>query len=162
MKKLHIGCGYEKKPSEEGWINIDIAQEVKPDLIVDIEKGLPFPDNYFDEIYSHHCLEHIRPEHWRFVLAEISRVAKDNCILELELPFDNISTRTHPDHYRTFTFSSWDQYTDEDNLRDYYSPLRLHRLEPKPGKIYRIICALFPLLKHSIHFKFSIIKKKNE
>ena len=127
INKLHLGCGYIKRPIEDGWINIDIAPEVKPDLIIDIEKGLPFPDNTFEEIYSSHCLEHIRPEHWRFVLAEIARVAKPGCIFELELPFDNISTRTHPDHYRTFTFSSWDQYTDEDTMRDYYSPLKLHR-----------------------------------
>ena len=156
MNKLNIGCGYKKR---NNWINIDIAKEVNPDIVVDIEKGLPFPDNSFEKIYSHHCLEHIRPEHWKFVLAKISRVAKHGCILELELPFDNISTRTHPDHYRTFTFSSWDQYTDEDNLRSYYSPLRLHRLESKPNKIYRIICTLCPLLKNTIHFKFSIIKQ---
>jgi len=157
-KKLHIGCGYNKKV---GWFNIDTAKEVNPDMVVDIEQGLPFPDNSFEEIYSEHCLEHVRPEHWRFVLAEIARVAKHDCILELDLPFDNISTRTHPDHYRTFTFSSWDQYTDQDNLRSYYSSLRLHRLEAKPNKIIRIICALFPIVKNSIHFKFSVIKQNN-
>lgn len=161
--RLNIGCGYTKRPAEEGWINIDRAPQVKPDLVVDIEQGLPFPDNYFDEIYSEQCLEHIRPLYWRHVLAEIARVAKHGCILELWLPFDNISQRTNVDHYRTFTFSSWDQFTDEDNLRDYYSPLRLHRIEPKPNKLHRIICALLPLpfIRDHIHFKFSVIKEKD-
>jgi SAM-dependent methyltransferase len=153
--KINIGCGYDKR---EGWINIDKAEEVKPDMVVDIEKGLPFGDNSVDEIYSHHCLEHIRPGRWKFVLAEIARVAKPGCILELDLPFDNIASRTNIDHYRAFTFSSFDQLIDNTPLRHYYSPLKLHRLERKPFKIIRILCALFPLLKNNIHFKFSIVK----
>jgi ubiquinone/menaquinone biosynthesis C-methylase UbiE len=158
MKKLNIGCGYDKLPTEEGWINIDKAPQVKPDLIVDISQGLPFPDNSFDEIYSSHCLEHVFPDKFNFVLCEIGRVAKNGAILELDLPFDNIATRTNIDHYRTFNFSSFDQLCVGDDLRDYYYPFRLERIEAKPNKIYRVICTLFPWLIQNVHYKFRIKK----
>jgi len=153
MNKLNIGCGYEKKGGY-----IDISKDVNPDMVVDIEKGLPFPDNHFSYIYSHHCLEHIRPEHWKFVLNEIARVSKSGCILELSLPFDNIATRNHFDHYRCFNYCSFDQLIDDD-LRDYYIDLRLERVNPKPNKLIRVFFNLFSFFKHNIDFKFKVIKE---
>lgn len=154
IKKLNIGCGYDKR---EGFLNIDKAKEVNPDMVVDIENGLPFPDNMFNEIYSEHCLEHITPDKWRFVLNEIARVSKDGCVLELDLPFHNWATMSHPDHFRVFGFASWDQYI-KGNQRNYYSNLVLERIEPKPNKLYRLFFNLFPMFKYSIHYKFKVIK----
>jgi len=157
--KLNIGCGYKKL---DGFINLDIAKEVNPDVVCNIENGIPFKDNSVDYIFTDNCLEHINPAKWKFVLSEIARIANDGCILEMWLPFDNISTRTNVDHFRTFNFSSWDQYTTEDNLRDYYSPLRLERLVPKPNKLKRIFYNLFPFMLHNVYFKFRIVKSKKE
>lgn len=157
MKKLNIGCGYEKI---KGFINIDKAKEVKPDKVVDIEQGFPYPDNYFDYIYSEHCLEHITPEKWRFVLAEIHRIAKNKCVLELKLPYDNIGTRTNIDHFRTFSWSSFDQF-EEKNIRQYYNSLTLRRIKPKPFFLKRWLFYLFPLLCNEIHLKYFIIKEEN-
>lgn len=154
MKKLNIGCGWNK---EEGFINIDKAPEVNPDKVVNIEEGLPFENNYFDYIYSEHTLEHIKPQYWKFVLEEISRVAKDGCVLKLKLPFDNIGTRTNIDHYRTFSFGSFDQLLEEGE-RNYYSNLKLKHLYKKPNKLIRIFFYLFPFFKHEVNFKFKIIK----
>lgn len=115
--ELNIGCGWEKR---EGFINIDKTKEVKPDIVV-IEKGLPFMDNSCEYIYSQHCLEHVRPHKWRFVFEEIGRVAKEGCILELKLPFDNPFKRCH-------------NYTTE-RLRAYYSKFKLQPLHHEPNKI---------------------------
>ncbi|MCM8787954.1 MAG: methyltransferase domain-containing protein [Candidatus Omnitrophica bacterium] len=153
--KLNIGCGYEKK---EGFVNIDKAREVNPDYIVDIEKGLPFPDNSFDYIFSQHCLEHVRPQYWKFVLDEIARVAKDGCILELYLPFDNIWNRTNSDHYRTFHWTSFAQNEVGSN-RFYYTKLKLKRIEKVPNRIVRAIYVFFPIFFKEVHFKYRIIKK---
>jgi len=156
--KLNIGCGWKK---EKGFINIDSAKEVKPDKIVNIEKGLPFPDNYFDYIYSSHALEHINPSKWKFALNEIGRVAKDGCILELDLPFDNISCRSNIVHYRGFNWSSFDEISDMGcGLRFYFYPFALKWIIPKPNKLLRIFCNMFPFIVDSIQFKFEIIKKK--
>jgi len=152
--KLNIGCGFNKR---EGFINIDKAKEVKPDKVVNVEGGLPFEDNFFDYIYSEHCLEHIRPQYWKFVLEEIYRVAKPNCILELKLPFDNIGQRANADHYRTFTWESFEQF-EVSSKRNYYSELKLKRLHKVPNKVTKLFFYMFPFLKYEVYFKFQIIK----
>jgi len=153
--KINIGCGRYKI---KGYINLDIAKEVNPDILVDIEKkGLPFPDNSVDEIYSSHCLEHIRPQYWSFVLDEIARVAKHKCLLILDLPFDNMVQRSHADHYRTF---SWDSFHDHEENSEvlYYSNFILRNLQKRPNILYRLFYTLFPFLKVNVHLEFEIIK----
>jgi len=152
--KLNIGCGWEKK---KGFINIDKAEEVKPDKIVNIEEGLPFKDNSFMYIYSEHCIEHVSPHYWKFVLDEIARVAKDGCILELKLPFDNIYSRTNSDHYRSFHWTSFSQNMKGTN-REYYSKLVLEWAEPPPNRLVRLFYVLFPVFFSEVHFKFKIVK----
>jgi len=152
--RLNLGSGWDKK---EGFVNIDKAKKVKPDLVVDIEKGLPFPDNSFEHIYSEHCLEHIEPQNWRFVLNEIARVAKHGCILELRLPFDNIGQRTNADHFRTFGWHSFDQLIKGGN-RNYYSNLVLEKLSRDPTKLEKLFFYLFPFLKYEVYLKFKIVK----
>jgi len=154
MDKLNIGCGWNKI---EGAINIDIAREVNPDIVVNIEKGLPFEDNTFDYIYSEHCLEHVRPQYWKFVLEEIYRVSKNDCILELKLPFDNIGQRANADHYRTFTWGSFDQFKP-DSKRKYYSGLTIEKLNKTPNKLIRMFFYMFPFLKYEVHYKFKVVK----
>jgi len=156
--KLQIGCGWNKL---DGFINIDKTIEVMPDEVVNIEDGLPFDDNTFDYIYSSHCLEHVSPAKFRYVLEEIGRVAKNGCILELDLPFDNQARRTNFDHYRTFSFSSFDEITEGygKDKRFYYYPFTLVRLNKKPGKIFRIFCQLFPFFMDNINFKFKVVKR---
>jgi|TARA_B100000315_G_C14491895_1_gene547988 predicted SAM-dependent methyltransferase len=155
-EKLQIGCGRNKI---NGFVNIDKSKEVSPDIVVDIEKGFPFPDNSFKEIYSSHCLEHIRPQYWSFVLNQIARIAKEGCFLELKLPFDNIGQRTNMDHYRTFSWNSFDQL-EKGNERKYYSDLSLIKLSKTPSKFKKLFYYLFPFMKYEVHFKFKIVKNK--
>lgn len=154
INKLNIGCGYNKK---EGFINIDKVKEVKPDMVIDIEQRLPFDDNTFEHIYSEHCFEHIRPQYWKGFLNELQRIAKDKCILELYLPFDNLGQRTNADHYRTFSWNSFEQFLEGEE-RDYYSNLTLKRLIKSPNKLVRLFYYLFPFLKYEVYFKFEVVK----
>lgn len=155
MRKLNIGSGWDKL---KGFINIDKAEEVKPDLVIDIEKGLPFKDNYFNYIFSSHCLEHVRPDKWYFVLEEIMRVANNGCILELELPFDTSEKRCHIHHYRTFYYTSFGQYYATETRRQYYSKWKLEPLYKEPSHLERWFYRFFPYLKGTIYFKFRVIK----
>jgi SAM-dependent methyltransferase len=151
MAKLNLGCGYDKK---KGFINVDIAHEVDPDICINIEGGLPFKDNTFSYIYSSHCLEHIQPHKWQYVLKEIMRVAKNGAILELLLPFDNTKKRTNIAHFRTFSYWSFTQfYVNSD--RPYYSDWKL-----KPIKVdsFNPFFLLFPILKKEIYYKFKVVK----
>lgn len=165
MKKecLNIGCGYKKNPSSEteNWMNIDKAIEVKPDMVVDLEKGLPFRDDSFDHIYSSHCIEHVRPDKWEFILNEIARVAKQGCHLRLLLPFDNMHHRCNVNHYRTFTWGSFGPiYRNSD--RAYYDELSLVPLDKEPNRYYKLFFHLFPFLKNEIEFNFKIVKKRKQ
>jgi predicted SAM-dependent methyltransferase len=56
--RLHLGCGHVYKP---GWINIDAYRlpPCTPDLLLDLRRPLPFPDNSSSEVYSEHVFEHI-------------------------------------------------------------------------------------------------------
>lgn len=156
MEKLNIGCGPKKK---EGFINIDISKKVNPDMVVNIENGLPFKDNTFNYIYSCNVLEEIRPEYWTFVLSEINRVAIDGCILELSLGFDNMYNRGRINHYRVF---SWDSFfiCEEEQEYNYTSPIILKNLGKKPSRFTKLWYTFFPFLKAQIKFKFQIIKRK--
>lgn len=157
MKKLNIGCGYEKK---EGFINIDISKEVGPDMVVDIEKGLPFKDDTFDYIYSWNVLEEVKPEKWEFVLKEINRVAKDGCILELSLAFDNMYNRGRINHYRVF---NWDSFLvcEEGQPHAYTAPIVLKNLNKETNKFTKLWFTFFPFLKNTVCFRFKVIKRKS-
>ncbi len=150
--KLQIGCGRDKK---KGFMNIDCAKAVNPDSVEDIEQGMSFKENSFDYIYSRMTLEHIRPFYWRFVLDEIYRVAKPNCIIELILPYDNKGERTSGDHYRTFNFRTFDTFSP---TISYYVKLKIERIN-KISLLQQILWYLTPFIRHDLHFIFRVVKQ---
>jgi len=52
--RLNLGCG---KFPLSGFVNVDMDEEVKPDMICDI-LDLPYEEDSVDEIYAGHILEH--------------------------------------------------------------------------------------------------------
>lgn len=57
---LNLGCDRYKIPN---FINIDINQKVKPDMILDIKRlKTKFKDNSVDFIYAGHVIEHFNKE----------------------------------------------------------------------------------------------------
>jgi len=106
-RKINIGAGGEKLP---GFISIDIDPLVKPDIVRDIEKGLPFDDNSVDEIKCSHTLEHIHD--LLFVLREFYRVCKNGAKITIIVPLMDASDMTHirfftKDTFRTLTESHY-------------------------------------------------------
>ena len=51
--KLNLGCGEQILP---GYINVDLYCD-KADIKADVKK-LPFDNDYADEVYSSHVIEH--------------------------------------------------------------------------------------------------------
>lgn len=80
MPKLNIGCD---RWHIQGFINLDICAEIKPDLIADAIH-LPFPSETFDEIYAGHVLEHIPLK--ANILLEWRRVMKPGADITLVVP----------------------------------------------------------------------------
>ena len=72
LKKLNLGCGNKPK---EGWINLDRVALPGVDVVHDMTNvPLPFPDNYFDAIYTTETLSH--SPNIRKTLKEFFRILK--------------------------------------------------------------------------------------
>jgi len=82
--KLNLGAG---KDYRDGFINTDIANNVGADKVFDMEEGIPFKDNYFDEIIAYNCLEQIStPKKFVFVIQELHRILKPTGFLVIRVP----------------------------------------------------------------------------
>jgi len=95
--KLNLGCGQKKRV---GYVNLDMDESINPDIVCDIDKGLPFNDDSVYEVYSEHFLEHVKDIH--FVLKEIKRVLKKGGKFISRVPhFSGLSAHYYQ-HNRTF------------------------------------------------------------
>lgn len=82
MSKLHLGCGNRKIPE---YINIDIREDVKPDMVWDTSTPLPW-NNEIEVIYSCHNLEHYKRNELPQVLKNWFNALKPGGILRLSVP----------------------------------------------------------------------------
>lgn len=81
--RLNLGCGTRKK---NGWVNIDIDESVKPDIVADVKDLNMFEDESVDEIECYHLFEHLIYTDSVAALKEWYRVLKKGGKLSLELP----------------------------------------------------------------------------
>lgn len=112
--KINLGCGKRKL---KGFINVDKAARVKPDIIHDIRET-PWgwvKKNQADLIWSDNLFEHIREELLNKVMQECHRVLKPGGILHIIVPIsapDNFmamySDPMHVNH--NFTMQTYDYY----------------------------------------------------
>jgi SAM-dependent methyltransferase len=101
--KINLGCGRDVK---EGWINIDIEEGPRIDVVHDLNlvkiEPLPFPDSSVDEIYASHVMEHI--PNLLDLSQELHRVAKPGARMIIRVPYG----------------SSDDAYEDPTHVRQCY------------------------------------------
>jgi predicted SAM-dependent methyltransferase len=69
--QLNLGCGSQPLP---GWVNVDIARGPQIDIVWDLTRGLPFPDESCSVIYSEHVIEHLSKTDAATLLRECFRV----------------------------------------------------------------------------------------
>lgn len=81
--KLDLGSGYRKP---EGFVTLDIREKCNPDIVCNLEEGLPFKDNSIEYIRAHDILEHVEIGKTIFVMEEIYRVLKPMGILDIAVP----------------------------------------------------------------------------
>lgn len=134
--KLNLGCG---RCVVEGYVNLDKRDLKGVDVKVDVLNGLPFEDNYFDEVRAHHILEHLCPHEVYTAMEEILRVLKPNGLLDIRVPHaSGIPAFANIDHKSFYTNASF-----------------LHFLPNHPENYY--CAARFKLLKREL--VWSIIDK---
>lgn len=113
--KLDLGSGTNPK---EGFIGIDNfvgikSQHINPETVDtskvsviqhDLSAGIPFESDSIEEVYSAHFLEHFPDENaLYFIFEEVHRVLKDNCQLEIIVPYANSAEGMYAGHKVFFT-----------------------------------------------------------
>jgi SAM-dependent methyltransferase len=88
MKKklrLNIGGGTQKYSN---CINLELTEERDNhvDVIADVRKGIPFDDDYFEEVLMIHVIEHIERRFHKKVFEEIWRVLQPGARFIMSFP----------------------------------------------------------------------------
>jgi predicted SAM-dependent methyltransferase len=82
--RLHLACGSRPFPE---WINIDVIPSTPgPQVLFDLRKPLPLPDNTADLIYSEDFIEHLELADGRHLLRECYRVLRPGGMMRLLTP----------------------------------------------------------------------------
>lgn len=116
---LDVGCGPNTNPKN---INLDYYWCPGIDVCCDITKGLPFPSNYVQGIYTEHCLEHLAFRDVLFVLREFHRVLVPGGHVRIVVPDLEIYTERYSTGQKM-------PYADADSVDGLYTPaMSLNRI----------------------------------
>lgn len=107
--KVDIGCG-SRKP--EGFIGVDIYPWHGVDIVADLTKIFPFPDNTVDEIRAYDCLEHL--PNIIHSMNEIWRICKPGATVDILVPStDGRGAFQDPTHVSFWNINSFMYYSIE-------------------------------------------------
>jgi len=98
-KKANVGCGFDYR---EGYLNVDLHERHKPDLVADVTHLPMLPDAHFEEILAQDVLEHFERAKTAPALAEWSRLLAPGGVLHVRVPslFGMFDLLAHP-HYHS-------------------------------------------------------------
>ena len=105
--KLHLGCGPVRL---EGFCNVDIVPTPATDILDDVLTLKRFPDNYAEEIYACHVLEHFSHSEIPEILNRWYAVLKPGACLRISVPdIDRIVKiyTSNWEHFQTPGNSPW-------------------------------------------------------
>lgn len=87
MLGLNIGAGGNLKPTEEGWVNIDVRSLPGIDQVVNLERdNLPYAANTVDEINMQDFLEHLSVSRQKSFLDNTFMVLKPGGSIYIQIP----------------------------------------------------------------------------
>lgn len=113
--RINLGCGIYL---ESGYVNIDFDPSVKPDIIRDIKRGLPFTSDTIEEIRAFHFLEHLDPNDFIFTLAEGWRVLVNGGIFDIQVPLGITDDPTHRVFFHENSFNVFLDPASQFNYRN--------------------------------------------
>jgi len=90
---LDLGCG--KNPRGTGADILDFGQEI----VWDLTKGIPLPDNSVKSIVSSHFLEHLTVPQIDDIVREMIRLCKNGAEIEVRLPHADSDEAMFLPHY---------------------------------------------------------------
>jgi len=104
--KINIGCGMTK---DKSYVNVDKDKSVDPDVVADLESGLPFENDSARHIFAAHIMEHIR--NFPQLMNECHRVLRPDGMLYVVVPVvPSIAAFSDPTHVRYFTEYTFDYF----------------------------------------------------
>jgi hypothetical protein len=81
--KLHLGAGYKKF---EGFLNVDMDPNTKPDLQFNLEETWPVESNTVSHVIAHHVMEHLGDPGYFTFMKELYRVCVPGAKVEICVP----------------------------------------------------------------------------
>ncbi len=137
-KILDVGCGNNKFP---GAVGIDINAHTQADVIHDLGVvPYPFEDDEFDEVFSHHVVEHV-PDVMAFI-SELHRITRPGGRIRLITPhYSNPDWPTDPTHRNHFNSYSFNCFMQDRRLFPFYTDVEL-----KPIRTYVSLANLWRFL----------------
>ena len=94
VNKLNVGCGNKKEP---GYIGIDV-RDCGQEIVWDVRKGIPLPDNSVELIWSSHVLEHFDNNECEELFREFYRILKPGGKIQSIVPHALDPTAFYFDH----------------------------------------------------------------
>ncbi len=122
VKKINLGCG---KDYRYGYLNIDLRNDVCPDIIFDLSQKITFPiesesslfgsvsidKNQIDEIIANDVLEHVHD--LEALMGNCLMLLTEGGKFIINVPFDlSYGAWQDPTHVRSFNQNSWLYYTE--------------------------------------------------
>ncbi|BAZ16565.1 type 11 methyltransferase [Calothrix sp. NIES-4071] len=156
--RVDIGCG-DRKP--QNFVGVDIHPGIGVDIVADLNKEFPFPDNSVDELRAHDAIEHL---HDRInTMNEIWRVCKPGAKVDILVPStDGRGAFQDPTHVSFWNINSFLYYCNQfpaymELCRKYgfkgeFNAVKLEHIE-SPGGVIHVIAELVVVkpLSNSIH-----------
>ncbi len=104
--KINLGGGRNKQP---GYATIDIIAYPEVDIVADVTKGIPLPDNSVEEILALSIIEHL--EDTVFIMEEMYRVSKNNAKIIITVPYvKSTAAFKDPTHKKFFTERTFEYF----------------------------------------------------
>src|SRR5665213_279075 len=103
LEKYNIGGGLQKI---EGYLNIDIDPDMKPDIIHDITKPpIPVEENSAKQILFIHVIEHIDKWHHFNILMDLQRILHPQGVIYIAFPeFEKVAMNWITNHKGNRTY----------------------------------------------------------
>ncbi len=149
--KLNLGSGF--RPFK-GFINVDYDKDVYPDIVRDLDEGLPFDTNKFSEVYTSHVIEHIKNVF--FFMYEIWRVSKPGTIVTVICPYcQYLELAVQPDHVRFINYGFFDRWRPD------WSSVQ-NELKQTRGAYFNILKTTVFNEGRELNFQLEVVKEKKD
>jgi predicted SAM-dependent methyltransferase len=134
-KVVELGCNKPTRRISDCFIGIDVKKESLPDIVCNIEYGLPFKTNSIEAIVGIDIIEHIDGIH--YLIKEMLRILINNGLMIFAIPRADIMGYKIQNicaygHKKMYSKDDWSTLLNE------YKNIKIERNENLPDKWFFI------------------------